>query len=177
MAADLPYFTLDKKTQDAITEYKNGNTDQPMAFVNGRDISNKPYKLNYEFESLGDIMVGEFGHSILVRFTDPNDHDEFKKIEELASTTLPDGILFKESLREDKMFIKLQSKDGKYKASFNPLIIPTALDKSTIHQGSLLDITFQPNMWINFNNQAGGIFLNIAQITVDGGKKKTTRRR
>lgn len=177
MAADLPYFSLDKKTKDAITEYENGNTEQPMAFVNGRDISNKPYKLTYEFESLGDIMVGEFGHSILVRFTDPNDHEEFQKIEELASTTLPKGITFKESLREDKMFIKLQCKDGKYKASFNPQITPSSLDKSTIHQGSLLDITFQPNMWINFSSQAGGIFLNIAQITVDGGKKKPIRRR
>jgi len=177
MTTDLPYFTLDKKTQDAITAYKNGNTDQPMAFVNGRDISNKPFKLSYEFEALGDIMVGEYGHSILVRFTDPNDHEEFQKIEELASSTLPDGITFKESLREDKMFIKLQTKDDKYKATFNPPINPTSLDKSTIHQGALLDITFQPNMWINFNNQAGGIFLNIAQITIDGGKKKPIRRR
>jgi len=176
MTSDLPYFTFDKKTLSAVEEYKNGNTDQPMAFVNGRDISNKPYKLDYEFEALGDILSGEYGHSILVRFTDPNDHEEFQKIEELARSSLPKGITFKESLREEKMFIKLQKKDDKYKAVFNPPINPTSLDKSTIHQGSLLDITFQPNMWINFTNEAGGIFLNIASITIDGGKKKTRRR-
>lgn len=173
----LPSFPFDTKAKKAIEEYKNGVFDQPMVFVNSRDDSNKAFRLNYEFEALGDVIVGEFGHSVLVRFTDPTDLDEFKKIEDIVAEMLPAGLTFKESLREEKLFIKLQTKDGRYKASFNPPISPSALDKSPIHQGSLLDISFQPNLWINFSSQNAGIYLNISTITVDGGKKRPNRRR
>lgn len=175
--ADIVHFTPDRQTAKAIADFKNGSIDQEMVFINGRNCLNKPYKIHCELEALGDIIVSEYGHSILVRFTDPEDQDQFIRTEECAANLMPEGVTYKDSLREDKFFLKLKTKDGRYTASFNPPMLPTAPEKSNIHQGSLLDIEYQPNIWINFKSATGGVFLNVNSITVDGGKKKNLARK
>jgi hypothetical protein len=175
--SEIIHFTPDRKTAEAITEYKNGKTDQPMIFINGRSALNKPFKITCELEALGDIIASEYGHSILCRFTNPEDQDEFIRSEQCAANLMPEGITYKETLREDKFFLKLKTKDDRYSAIMNPPQSPLLLEKATIHQGSLLDIEYQPNIWINFKNATGGMFLSITTITIDGGLKKKTRKR
>jgi hypothetical protein len=170
-------FAPDSKDQKAFTEFKNGNAPDKMIFINGRDDKNKPFRMIAELEALGDILQSEYGHSILVRFTDPEDQDQFDLIEQEARNLIPEGIDYKDMIRDGKFFLKLQTKDGRYKAQFNPSVTPANPEKAGVHQGSLLDIEFQPNVWINFENTAGGLYLNTTSITVDGGKKKSTPRK
>jgi len=175
--SEIVHFTPDRPTAKAISDFKNGTIDQEMVFINGRSALNKPFKINCELEALGDIIVSEYGHSILVRFTVPEEQEQFVRTEQCAANLMPEGITYKDTLREDRFFLKLKTKDGRYAATFNPPTVPTAPEKSSIHQGSLLEIEYQPNIWINFKSETGGVFLTVSSITVDGGKKKNVTRR
>ena len=171
-------FKADPSAQALIKEFEQGSTPKKLAFINSTQ-NNRIARLNYEFESQGDILNGEFGYSILCRFLDPEDHAEFVRIEQEAANFLPKDIEFKSMLRkeEDRIFIKLQTKNGRFVPRLDPPVQLDNLEKSTIHQGSLLDIDFQPNVWINFEQRMAGIYLKVSSITIDGGKKKQSKRR
>lgn len=170
-------FKPNAQSLSLMKSYERGETPQKLAFVNATQ-NNRMARFSYEFESQGSIINGEYGYSILCKFIDPNDLEEFELIEQEAAQFLPKDIEYKSMLREEgRLFIKLQTKDGKFVARTDPPIQPDQLEKSMIHEGSLLDIEFQPNVWINFENRVAGIFLKISNITINGGKRKIFKRR
>lgn len=169
-------FKADSQAQSLMNDYAQGRTPKKVAFVNSTK-DRRIAKVHFEFESQGDIINGEYGHSILCKFVDPEDLEFFQEIERKAVNFLPKDIDFKSILREEKIFIKLTTKDGKFTARTDPPIHPDQLDKSNIHQGSLLDVELQPNIWINFEQRTSGLYLKIFDITINGGKRKSIKRR
>lgn len=168
-------FEPDQQARKLINEFKAGKNPTSMVYINGKD-GFKPCKINIEYECLGDIIVGEYCHSIFTKFLDPEDLERFIAIEQEAENSLPKDIEFKSMLKEDKMFVKLPFKGDKYSFIFDPPVFPNNLEKSCLHTGSFVDIEFQPNIWINFEKRQAGLFLKIFTITVDGGKKKQRSR-
>lgn len=168
-------FEADQQAKQLINDFKGGKDISQMIYIYGKD-GFKPSKMCMELECLGDIIVGEYNHSIFTKFLDPEDLDKFIAIEQEAENWLPKDIEFKSMLKDDKMFVKLPVKGDKYNLIFDPVISPNNLEKSTLHAGSFIDITFQPNLWINFEKRLAGLFLKVFTITVDGGKKKTKSR-
>lgn len=159
-----------------MTEFAQGNTPKKVAFINSTK-DRRIAKVHFEFEAQGDIISGEYGHSILCKFVEPEDLMFFEEVEDKAAKFLPKDIQFKSIIRDEKIFIKLQTKDGRFTARTDPPISPDQLEKSTVHQGSLLDIELQPNLWINFENRMAGLYLKIFDITINGGKRKSNKRR
>lgn len=163
-----------KETIDfKITE--NGVTTG-MSFINGT-VKGRPCRVEVELESLSAILATEYGHSVLVRFTEPEDREGFENIQELITEILPDDITFAPLVKEDKFFLKLKESNDQYKCKIDPPCSPNAVEKSPFHANSLIKATFQPNLWINYEKKTAGIFLNISELIVDGGKKKTNRKR
>lgn len=171
----MPIFEADLQTKKLIAEFENGGTPDKMVYLYGKE-GRKPAKVSIEMECLGDIIVGEYNHSIFVKFIDPEEMDSFVALEQEAANMVPKDIEYKSVLRDDKMFVKLPVKGDRYNLVFDPPISPNSLEKSSLHQGSFVDIEFQPNIWINFEKRTAGLFLKIFQITVDGGKRKTRSR-
>lgn len=174
----VQYFIIDQKLQNATEEYKNGNSTSDLVFVNSRTASNRPLRMALDCEALGDIKVSEFGQTVYCQILKQEDHEGFNRLEEQAADLLPEGIDFKPLLKDDKFFLKLATKGDRYKCEINPDCKPSAPEKSPFKQNALLEIFFQPNVWINFEKKQAGIYLNISKIIVDGGsKKKLTRKR
>lgn len=168
-------FTCDVATTKDLEDYKNGIVNKELVFLNGK-AGKKPIKELAEMEALDQIISGDFGYSVFCRFFEPADLERLLVIEDAAVTCIPDDIEFKSLIKNDKIFVKLQATDNAFKAVFNPPITPNALDKSPLHAGSLLDVHYQPNVWINLKNKTAGVFLKISNITVDGGKKRIRKR-
>jgi hypothetical protein len=169
-------FKADAQSQALLTEYTQGQTPKKVAFVNSTK-DRRIAKVNFEFEAQGDIISSDYGYSILCKFVEPEDLEFFEEVEKKAAKFLPKDIAFKSILKEEKIFIKLSTKDGKFTARTDPLINPDQLDKSNVHQGSLLDVELQPNIWINFERRSAGLYLKIFDITINGGKRKIAKRR
>jgi hypothetical protein len=169
-------FKPDAQAQKLINEFESGKEVGKLVYINGKD-QTRPARVHVEFESLGDIIATEYNHSVFLKFTNPEDLDLFIEIEQEAANSLSKDIEFKSMLKEDKLFLKLPVKDGKFAFNIDPAVSPSALEKSPLHSGSLLDIELQPNVWINFDKRQAGLFLKIQSMTIDGGKRKILRKR
>lgn len=170
-------FTPNIQCLSLIKSFENGETPSKLAYINATQ-NNRIARLTYEFESQGDLTNGEYGYSVLCKFIEPTELDEFEMIEQEAVNFLPKDIEFKSVLREEgRVYIKLPIKDGKFVPLMDPHFLPDQLDKSPIHEGSILDIEFRPSVWINFEQRTAGIYFKISQVTINGGKKKTFKRR
>ena len=169
-------LAIDDKTKALFTEHLNGNAKDEMVFVNTRDSNNRAIKLVLECEALGSIIESDFGQSVLCRIVDSEQVNKLIEIEEVISATIPNTMTVKEFLREDRFFLKLGVKDGKYKTIIDPPANPSTPEKSAFTSGASVQVECKPNMWINFGNGQAGIFLQVNKITVDGGKRKSRRR-
>jgi len=170
-------FPLDAATEKLLQDHKDGVAPSTaMAFINCKDARGKPLRFRFECEALGEITVSDFGHSVLCRLNDDEDVNTFEVMEETASGLLPETLEFKPFVRETKFFLKLKTKDDKYRANMDPQVTPTQLEKSPIQQNSLLEIEASPSMWINFENKTAGLFMEINNVVIDGGKKRTRKR-
>lgn len=155
---------------------ENSDAGSAMTFIHGT-VNGRPCRVEAEIESLSPIIATEYGHSVLARFTETEDSEGFESIQEMIQELLPEGITFAPLVKDDKFFLKLKEANDKYKCKIDPPCTPNAIEKSPIHANSLINATFQPNLWINYEKKTAGIFLNIYELIVDGGKKKTIRKR
>jgi len=169
-------FPIDAATQTLLQDVENGVEVEETAFVNCKDGNGKPVRFKFECEALGEIIVSEYGHSVLCRINNDADLQTFEYMEEVASDKLPSKVDFKPFVRDAKFFLKLKTKDDRYRANMDPTVSPTQLEKSPIHQNSLLEIEATPNMWINFKNSTAGLFMAINSVVIDGGKKRSRKR-
>jgi len=170
-------FTLDAKNTGLMDSFSKDESVSDLVFVEGRDLNHKPLRLQFEVECLGDLLVSDYGHSVLCKLGRPEDVSTMEAIEDAAASVLDEKIDFKQFVKDEKFFLKLPFKNDKYKAHIDPPFVPSQPDKSPIHQGSVLDVHFGVSMWINFSSKTSGLFLNVSKITVDGGKKRTVKRR
>lgn len=171
---DNLYFILDQETETKFSDFKKGSTPD-MGFVQckGDKSSRSGTRVVYECEVVGEgIISGDYGHSVYCKLVDNDTMESFHTVEERAATLVPEGIEFTPFIKNDTFFLKLQQKDGKYKATIVPNCTPLNFEKSCIEYGSRLSISCTINMWINFKDKKSGLFLGINRVVVDGGKKK-----
>lgn len=167
-------FVADQNAKAIIDKINSNTESSETAFINGRR-GKQIAKLTVELEALGEIMKNEYGYSVLVKFINETDRQAFDDVEQTAINLMPTEVEFKSMIKDEKMFLKLTTKDDKFKAKIDPPVIPSKLETSPIQRGSTLQVTFQPNLWIKADTKTGGLFLTIYDIVVDGGKKKRQR--
>jgi len=175
--SEMITFPIDAGVEQLLKDHENSKVTETMSFIHGKDANGKPIRLKFECEALGEINVSEYGHSLLCRINGDDDLQLFESMEENAQTLLPKTLDFKPFIKDAKFFLKLKTKDDKYRSAMDPPISPQQLDKSPIHLNSLLVIEASPSIWINYEKSTAGLFMSINNIVIDGGKKKSLRRR
>jgi hypothetical protein len=170
-------FNFDTKAASILDSFTKGENPTDLCFIEGKDKTHKTLKFTFECESLGPIHPSDYGHSVFCKINSSEDVTTMESIEDTAASLLPESINFKQFVKDEKFFLKLPFKNDKYKASIDPSFVPSQLDKSPFHQGSQVQIEFSVSMWINFSSSSAGLFLNVHKIVVDGGKKRTIKRR
>ncbi len=170
-------FKFNPKSQSLLDDYNNGKTLDAVDFISAAD-GRKTSILEFEVESLSDVLTSEFGHSVLCKFITDEAVAIVEELEETARNSIPEGIDFKSiMLPEDKFFLKLARTADKYKTVIDPEMTPDAPEKSAIHSGSTLAIKLSPGLFINYENKQAGIFFSYKNISIDGGKKRAVRKR
>ena len=170
-------FALDANASALMDTFAKTGSAEGLSFVECKDQNNRVYKLDLECESLGDLLVSDYGHSVLCRLVSPDDVTAFEHVEETAANSLPAAIDFKPFIKDDKFFMKLPFKNDKYRASIDPPFSPAQVDKSPFHQGATVTVDCSVSMWINYSSKTAGLYLNVHKVVVDGGKKKSIKRR
>ena len=168
-------LVIDENAEKQIAAFKEGKDTEESLFINVVDENALPLRLTLELESLGGVFVSEFGQSILCKVLKTEHTQMFAKLEELAETNAPEGFEVKDFTKDEKFFLKLQVKDKKYRAEFDPQATPSAPEK-IVKQGSLLQVECKPGVWLNFDSKKTGLFLKVDKIIIDGGKKRTRKR-
>jgi len=178
-------FTLDDKQADLMAAFEKGDHVEDRLYIEGRDANKKATRITMSVESLGNLVVGDYGHSLLCKLTNDRDAQLFENFQEAACTVISEKIDFKSFVKDDKFFMKLPFKNDKYTAIIDPVFLPSQPDKAPFTRGSQVEIEFVVSMWISFGDQrketkvapASGLFLSVSKVTVDGGKKRTIRKR
>ena len=169
-------FKTDVAFESSLTKLKAGETIDKICFIGAVDANSKPVRMILEGEALGEIIVSEFGHSVLCRVTTPEHITTLENFEDIASSLLPEDIEFKNFLQDEKFFLKLKTKNDKYNATIDPPANPLAVDKSPFHHQSVIELECAPSLWVNFGTKTSGLFMKIYKVTVDGGRKKRRNR-
>lgn len=175
--SEMITFPIDAATEQLLKDHENSKVTETMAFINSKDANGKPIRFKFECEALGEIIASEYGHSVLCRINNDEDLAMFESMEETATCLLPKTLDFKPFVKDSKFFLKLKTKDDKYRSNMDPPVNPQQLDKSPIKQNSLLVIEASPSIWANFEKSTAGLFMAINNIVIDGGKKKPVRTR
>jgi len=170
-------FNYDAKATGLIDSFAKEGSASGLCFAEARDKNKRAVRFNITCEAGGDLLVSDFGHSVLCKIISSDDLTKMESIEDAAMAQLPEGIEFKPFIKDEKFFMKLPHKNDKYRAAIDPSFLPSQPDKAPFHQGSEIQIEASVSVWINFDNSQAGLFLNIFKVTVDGGKKKSIRRR
>lgn len=165
------YFPQEPKIKEALESYANGETPKIMVFINGRSSSKGPLRLLLECEALGGIIVGDYGQTVLTRVINESDIEGLLQLEEQITAFIPEGVTYKPFLKDEKFFMKLPTKDERYRFELLPDTKPSQIEKSPFHQNAQVVVHCQPNVWINFDTLQAGLFLNLFKVVVDGGKR------
>lgn len=168
-------FNVKQDFHDNLNDIKQGVAVEKIMFIDAADENGKPVRMNLECEALGDLIVSEFGHSVLCRVTVPEQIIAIEAFETIAENMLIEDITFKDFLQGEKFFLKLKTKNNKYKAKIDPSVSPLTPEKSPIHQHSTIEIECAPSLWVNFGTKTAGLFMNIYNVVIDGGSKKRRR--
>lgn len=167
-------FAIDDKTKALLAAHPT--VTEQMSFIEFKDKNGRNIRSTMECEQSGDLLDSEYGHSILCTIIDDASLSNIENIEDLAASLLPETIEFKPLVKDQKFFLKLKQKGDKYKAIIDPPC-PTTVEKTLFLRGSNLTIDYTLSMWINYKNNMAGLFLNVSKITIDGGRRKSIKRR
>lgn len=168
---DNLYFIADDENEERI---KTLGPD--MAFINCRsDKKARTTRVTFQCEVLGEgIASSEYGHSIYCKIIDQSTIDAYTTLNDrFVSFMEPlEEFEINEMVKNDSIFLKLQQRDGKYKATIIPSCTPANFEKSAVEYGSKLEVTCNIGGYVNFKDKKAGIYLSTSRIVVDGGKKK-----
>lgn len=170
-------FNFDAKATALLESFSKDGSASGLCFAEARDKNKRAVRFNITCESGGDLLVSDYGHSVLCKLVSTEDLAVVEAVEDAAIALLPEGIEFKPFIKDEKFFMKLPHKNDKYRAVIDPTFVPSQPEKAPFHQGSEIQIEASFSVWVNFDNSQAGLFLNIFKIIVDGGKKKSIRRR
>lgn len=168
---------LDDKIKTEISKFASEEeTSVEMIFIDVLDDNKYRLKMALDLEALAPIYSGEYGQSILCKFLNNDQHFKLVSVEDLISG-LQAGFDVKPLVNEETFFLKLQIKDGKYKAEFDVPVDAAEPDKIPIKAGTPMVVFCKPGIWANFKTGKAGVYLQVEQIklNMETPKKKTSR--
>lgn len=166
----------DEKVLSQMVAYESGEATEEMIYLNIQDEHESLVKIDLALTALGPIYNSEYGQSVLVKCSKPEQYVDLTEIEDLLDINMPKKVEVKPFFREESFFLKLGIKGSKYKATTVPLIDPKSPEKSGIETGVPLVVTVEPGLWLNTKTDKAGMFLKVSKIVIDGGKKKRVRK-
>lgn len=167
-------FKIDEKTkQDLAKVEKNEEPDTEMGYIEVADDNKMRLKMVLDLETLAPISVSEWGQSLFCKFLNGEQYAKLAQLDDLVEEEYGSKYKVKPLLNEDKFFLKLQVKDGKYKAKFDVPMDPSNVDKSPITAGTQIVVFCRPGVWLNFKSKTAGVFLQVETINTDQPKKKS----
>lgn len=170
-------FNPDAKAASQFDAFAKGEPVQGLLYIEGQDDTKRIERFKFQVECLGGVNVSDYGHSVLCKLTSDDDISTFEAIEDAAASLAGEKMDFKNFVKDGKFFMKLPQKNDKYRALIEPSCIPSQHEKSAFQQGAVLDLEFTVSTWVNFENSASGLFLNVLKVVIDGGKKRLTRKK
>lgn len=170
-------FTFNSEATASLETFNKTGSAEGLTFIQAKDQNNRPWRIDLECEDLGDLLISDYGHSVLCRVDSNNALKVFENVEDVAVACLPEAIDFKPFIKDEKFFLKLPFKNDKYRATIDPSFLPSKPEQAPFYQGARLKVEATISMWINFSSATAGLFLTVNKITVDGGKKRTVKRR
>lgn len=149
-------------------------TSSGLVFVNILKDGKSIPRLTIEGTSENEILVSNYGHSILISL----DPSSFKIIDELRECfeNISSEFDLKEIENDGKMFIKLPIKNDKYTCLIDPPVSAKTPENSEFQKGAKVSICLTPKAWFNFDESKCGVFFKIHKISIDNGKKKKLRK-
>jgi len=154
-------FKTNIKTTSLINAFLNGATLTDNVYLDGC----KPKTINTVCKN--KIFATEYGHSLLVELP-PVDFSSYLMIEEEAKLIIPKGIEFVSKIKDHddpSIFLKLSLKDEKFVCVFKPEVLVEGIEDSWVQSGATVLIKYVPNVWINFGQKTGGVYLKVQSVS------------
>jgi len=164
-------LALDSTTADLLKNHE-GKTD--MKFVNFTDAKNRKLSLTLDCEALGNILVSDYGQSVLCAIMAEDQKETILNLEDEIEKHTPEEFTFRAFMRDDRFFLKLPVKDGGYKAVTVPHQNPDEPEKSAFVNGINVIVEGKPGAYFNLKDKTSGLYFQATKITI--GKPKTRRR-
>lgn len=162
-------LALDTQTTDLL---KNPENKTEMKFVNF-GTKNRKLAITIECECQGNILVSDYGQSVLCLILSEDQKNIVGELEDEIENHVPEGFTYRSFVRDDKFFLKLPIKDGKYKMITVPPQNADEPENSSFASGVFVSIECKPGAYFNFKEKTSGLYLQTSKITI--GKK--TRKR
>lgn len=165
-------FKIDSKTRTEINKHLNRQaTSTENAFIEVLDDRQFRLKMVLDLEVLAPVYVSEYGQSMLCKFISNEQYGHISEIEELIKEKFK-AFEVKPLVDDETFFLKLQTKDGKYKAKFDVEADPEHPEKLPIESGTPIVVFCKPGVWMNFEKNKAGVYLQIEKINFEQPKKK-----
>lgn len=165
---------IDDKTKQDLAKYqKDEETSCEMSFLDVLDQNKFRLKLVLDLEALAPIYSGEYGQSVLCKFLNNEQYAKLASVEDLVGD-LGGDFDVKPLLQDETFFLKLQTKDGKYKAQFDVPVDANEPEKVPIVAGTTLVVFCKPGVWLNYKTNKAGVYLQVEKINLaqEAPKKK-----
>lgn len=164
----------DKLAQDLIKYEKNEIPITETHFIDVLNENKIQVRMVLDLIALAPIYSSEYGQSVLCKCIN---QEQFSKILEIENL-IPEVGDFdsKPFFQDDTFFLKLQIKDGKYKAVFDVPVDCNEPEKVPIRENVSMVVFCKPGVWVNLKNGKSGVYLQIEKINLMPEKKSFQRK-
>lgn len=100
-------FNFDAKATALLESFGKDGSASGLCFAEARDKNKRAVRFNITCESGGDLLVSDYGHSVLCKLVSTEDLAVVESVEDAAIALLPEGIEFKPFIKDEKFFMKL----------------------------------------------------------------------
>lgn len=156
----------------ARAKYEN-NGKSIIAMANFR-LKKSPFKIRLEGElstdginvqSFGDGKNAKVNYSFGFITTCPEDLDGLAKFQALVDETAPDDYESVPLLKEEVIYIKLKTKDGKrFNCFSNIKLEPKKVHEAPLYNGQPVAVTAEVSAWFNVEDKKAGVSLSVTKL-------------
>ena len=187
------------KMQPKDLEWKDVTPHATFNYVEKKEQFDKDDKkfmtttaLRYEGQSVKVLLKGEIVtnginvasfdqnvHSLGLSLSDPEDLENLQELTKPFShifTDFPEDWEVKDLLRNDVLYLKLKTKDGKYRFKSDIKMDPENPKKVGIARSDTVEVKVEVQAYINFKQQSGGFFLDVLDIKTKTSPAKRRKR-
>lgn len=171
---------LQIKPRQKINIEKHKNKQPVMTktdFMSFSDQTGRKTQVKFQCVCLTGVNDSDWGHSVKVCIVGENPLDSLEDVS--AEFANDSGLDYREFVKEGKFYLKLKiASDANGVLMYSTNIVPKAdpenLFDSPIQEGKTLVVTATPSVWVNYEGNSVGMFLNLESIEIE---QKPTRSR